>query len=67
MTAKIHVWLLVRAIVVPGHCCRTLGTGDRVERLLAGGALTYLTKPFRISEFLAVIRETLDRRAEVNA
>lgn len=36
--------------------------GDRVERLLAGGALTYLTKPFRISEFLAIIRETLENR-----
>ncbi|HEV7404721.1 MAG TPA: histidine kinase dimerization/phospho-acceptor domain-containing protein [Chthoniobacteraceae bacterium] len=36
--------------------------GDRVERLLAGGALTYLIKPFRISEFLAIIRETLGGR-----
>jgi CheY-like chemotaxis protein len=36
--------------------------GDRVERLLAGGALTYLTKPFRISEFLDIIRETLEGR-----
>jgi PAS domain S-box-containing protein len=36
--------------------------GDRVERLLAGGALTYLIKPFRISEFLTIIRETLGGR-----
>lgn len=38
--------------------------GDRVERLLAGGALTYLIKPFRISEFLTIIRETLGGREE---
>ncbi len=36
--------------------------GDRIERLLTGGALTYLTKPFRISEFLSIIQETISRR-----
>ena len=33
--------------------------GDRVEQMLALGATGYLTKPYRVAEFLRVISETL--------
>jgi PAS domain S-box-containing protein len=33
--------------------------GERVQSLLAAGAAAYLTKPYRVSEFLRVIREAL--------
>jgi signal transduction histidine kinase/ActR/RegA family two-component response regulator len=33
--------------------------GDRIEQMLALGAAGYLTKPYRVSEFLRVISETL--------
>ncbi len=33
--------------------------GDRIEKLLASGASNYLTKPYKVGEFLRVIRETL--------
>ncbi len=33
--------------------------GDRVEQLLALGASGYLTKPYRVAEFLRIIAETL--------
>lgn len=33
--------------------------GDRIEQLLSQGASGYLTKPYKVSEFLRVIEETL--------
>jgi signal transduction histidine kinase/CheY-like chemotaxis protein len=33
--------------------------GTRIDQLMASGAANYLTKPYRVSEFLRVIRETL--------
>ncbi len=33
--------------------------GDRIEQLLAAGAAAYLTKPYRVTEFLRVIHDTL--------
>jgi PAS domain S-box-containing protein len=33
--------------------------GDRIEQLLALGASGYLTKPYRVAEFLRIIAETL--------
>jgi CheY-like chemotaxis protein/anti-sigma regulatory factor (Ser/Thr protein kinase) len=35
--------------------------GDRIEQMLALGATGYLTKPYRVAEFLRVIAETLPR------
>lgn len=35
--------------------------GDRIDRLLAAGAVSYLTKPYKVSEFLRIIRETLEK------
>ncbi len=37
--------------------------GDRVEQLLALGASGYLTKPYRVAEFLRIIAETLAAHA----
>ncbi len=34
--------------------------GARIDQLLKSGATNYLTKPYRVSEFLKVIRETLE-------
>ncbi|MGB8170055.1 MAG: ATP-binding protein [Chthoniobacteraceae bacterium] len=36
--------------------------GDRIEQMLALGAAGYLTKPYRVSEFLRVISEALAAR-----
>jgi PAS domain S-box-containing protein len=36
--------------------------GDRIEQLIQLGAAGYLTKPYKVSEFLRVIQETLTRR-----
>jgi hypothetical protein len=36
--------------------------GDRIERLLRQGASGYLTKPYKVDEFLRVIDETLASR-----
>ena len=33
--------------------------GDRIEKLLSSGASNYLTKPYKVAEFLRVIGETL--------
>ena len=37
--------------------------GDRVEQLLELGASGYLTKPYRVAEFLRIIAETLAKHA----
>jgi len=36
--------------------------GDRIEQVLALGATGYLTKPYRVSEFLRVLSETLAQK-----
>jgi CheY-like chemotaxis protein/anti-sigma regulatory factor (Ser/Thr protein kinase) len=36
--------------------------GDRIEDLLASGATGYLTKPYKVGDFLRIIEETLVRR-----
>ena len=36
--------------------------GSRIDQLLEAGAANYLTKPYRVSEFLRVIQETLQNR-----
>ena len=36
--------------------------GDRVEQLIKLGAVGYLTKPYKLAEFLRVIQETLRSR-----
>ena len=36
--------------------------GDRIEQLIKQGAVGYLTKPYKLGEFLRVIREALTRR-----
>ena len=35
--------------------------GDRIAQLLSDGAIGYLTKPYKVTEFLKVIDEALDR------
>ena len=35
--------------------------GDRIDRLLAAGATSYITKPYKVTEFLRIIRETLEK------
>lgn len=37
--------------------------GDRIETLIAAGATGYLSKPYRVNEFLRLIRETLGGKA----
>ncbi len=37
--------------------------GDRIEQLLDAGAVGYLTKPYKVSEFLRIIQETLEKDA----
>lgn len=39
-------------------------TPSQIERLLSGGARNYLTKPFRINNFLAVVDEVLEQYSE---
>lgn len=39
-------------------------TPSQIERLLSGGARNYLTKPFRINNFLAVVDEVLEQHSE---
>jgi CheY-like chemotaxis protein len=41
-------------------------TPSRIERLLAAGARNYLTKPFDIDPFLAVVDDTVSERAAVS-
>ena len=36
--------------------------GDRIEQILALGATGYLTKPYRVSEFLRILAETLGQK-----
>ncbi len=36
--------------------------GDRIERLLEAGAANYLTKPYRVAEFMKMVRATLLRK-----
>jgi len=36
--------------------------GDRIEQLIQLGAAGYLTKPYKLSEFLKMIQDTLAKR-----